>query len=493
MVFWRKKNDGFEWQKYVRTTVLVRRKERRQKLEEAGAAAVFGVRQAQWKTLAHMRTAALAVGRGLVACARALRSGAIKGWTLGWPRVLSALAATGHGLQAFASAVWRGIGAGMFSTGQALMAAATAMRIGFARHISPRIALAVSWLGAYLRPLFVRLGEPELAMPLGLVAGISGVATAAHLVLHGLSGETLLIGSFALALFTLWIAALNTRDPATEGGSFPLRSRIAEWWSQRSFQMSRLLSPTAIAVPTVIAVAGFGAWQFYDRTGGAPELPQLPSLSLPNIEVSAINPFKAETLTGRATVLDGGHLRIARQTIRLDDIEALLPAQTCETSRARTWRCGRSATAKLKRLVRRRRITCTIAGEGTEGIKRATCSVAERDLGAELVRLGYAFAAPGLLTNYKSEEAEARANKRGIWQGTALRPAEYRAARWQQATKKAPGGCPIKGRVHRRKRLYALPWDRGYDRVRVRERRGGQWFCSEQEARQAGFVHPSQT
>ena len=46
MFFWRKRNEGFEWREYVRTTILVRRQERRQKLHDAKDAAVFGVKQA---------------------------------------------------------------------------------------------------------------------------------------------------------------------------------------------------------------------------------------------------------------------------------------------------------------------------------------------------------------------------------------------------------------------------------------------------------------
>ena len=39
-MFWRRKNDGFEWQRYVRTTRLVRRKARRERLEQAQAVKV---------------------------------------------------------------------------------------------------------------------------------------------------------------------------------------------------------------------------------------------------------------------------------------------------------------------------------------------------------------------------------------------------------------------------------------------------------------------
>ena len=46
MFGWRKKQDGFEWHDYVRTTILVRRAKRRQKVGEAKDAAVHGIKDA---------------------------------------------------------------------------------------------------------------------------------------------------------------------------------------------------------------------------------------------------------------------------------------------------------------------------------------------------------------------------------------------------------------------------------------------------------------
>ena len=44
MFGWRRRNDGFEWREYVRTTILVRRKNRRDRVEQAGKAAVDGLK-----------------------------------------------------------------------------------------------------------------------------------------------------------------------------------------------------------------------------------------------------------------------------------------------------------------------------------------------------------------------------------------------------------------------------------------------------------------
>ena len=68
-----------------------------------------------------------------------------------------------------------------------------------------------------------------------------------------------------------------------------------------------------------------------------------------------------------------------------------------------------------------------------------------------------------------------------------MRPAVFRAKVWDEAKKRAPDGCPIKGQVAGGSRIYVLPWSPDYDRVRVQKARGERWFCSEQEAVSAGF------
>lgn len=65
-----------------------------------------------------------------------------------------------------------------------------------------------------------------------------------------------------------------------------------------------------------------------------------------------------------------------------------------------------------------------------------------------------------------------------------LPPASDRAARQQSG----PTGCRIKGNINLRgEKIYHLPGDRDYDRTRIDLARGERWFCSEEQARQAGW------
>jgi hypothetical protein len=114
--------------------------------------------------------------------------------------------------------------------------------------------------------------------------------------------------------------------------------------------------------------------------------------------------------------------------------------------------------------------------------------VGDKDLGAELVRQGYVFADGSILARYAGQEREARAAKAGLWAGgEAERPAAFRAKVWEEARRRSPEGCPIKGQVSGGSRYYVLPWAPDYERLRVQRGRGERWFCSEQEAVSAGF------
>ena len=98
------------------------------------------------------------------------------------------------------------------------------------------------------------------------------------------------------------------------------------------------------------------------------------------------------------------------------------------------------------------------------------------------------FAGGGLFASYSGLERQARDAKAGIWAaGDAERPSEFRAKVWEEAKRRAPDGCPIKGLVTGGDRVYVLPWSPDYERGRIQKARGERWFCSEREAEAAGF------
>jgi endonuclease YncB( thermonuclease family) len=196
-----------------------------------------------------------------------------------------------------------------------------------------------------------------------------------------------------------------------------------------------------------------------------------------------------KSLQGRATAIAGDLLRISGTTVRLAGVEAPERQQLCGAgSGNRRPRCGAAAQAALSELVGGRPIACALSGTDEAGRPLATCTRDKLDINAELVRQGHVFAASGLFASYTGAEREAKAAKAGVWAGgDVLRPSDFRAKIWDEAKRRAPDGCPIKGLVTGGSRVYVLPWAADYERGRIQKTRGERWFCSEEEARAAGW------
>lgn len=195
----------------------------------------------------------------------------------------------------------------------------------------------------------------------------------------------------------------------------------------------------------------------------------------------------ASLLSGRATVVDGDTLEIAGERVRLEGIDAPEASQTCGGGWFGTWSCGRAATAQLRWLVGGRRVDCEAAGRDKYGRVLGWCTADGRDINAEMVRTGHAWAFVRYSTRYQAVEAETRRAKVGIWKGGAEPAWVYRERRWAAAEPAAPKGCAIKGNVTANGHIYHMPWSPWYAKVRIEPAKGERWFCSEAEAEKAGF------
>ena len=134
-------------------------------------------------------------------------------------------------------------------------------------------------------------------------------------------------------------------------------------------------------------------------------------------------------IVGRAWVVDGDTIHVGGLRIRLEDIDAPERDQTCTDPAGKAWPCGVAATRHLRERIAGQSLTCAPRARDRYGRVIAGCTLSDgSDLNAWLVRQGWALAS-GFSRAYASEEAEAKAQKRGIWAGSFVAPREWRAHR----------------------------------------------------------------
>jgi endonuclease YncB( thermonuclease family) len=348
-------------------------------------------------------------------------------------------AALAAGSRAAGGAAREGVRAGAGALGLALQAVGS---------------LLARLLRAIARPIIDLVARPNVGGPLVLAGAIA---------LGAGMGRSRGVGFDSEAMATLAIGTVLMSCV------LPMLAQLTSW-------RPRLSAAGVLAVMSLTVLAGGAAW--FASGGGVGSIASVAG-SLPLIG-------SGTPLKGRGYAVGPDTLRVGGTSVKLAGIEAPESEQRCGRG-GNKWRCGAVAETVLSRLVNGRTVSCALSGTDAAGRALGQCSVGQKDVGAELVRQGYVFADGTFLGRYTGEEYEARAAKAGLWAGDVERPAAYRAKVWEEAKRRAPDGCPIKGQVSGASRIYVLPWSTDYDRARVQKTRGERWFCSEQEAEAAGF------
>jgi endonuclease YncB( thermonuclease family) len=195
-------------------------------------------------------------------------------------------------------------------------------------------------------------------------------------------------------------------------------------------------------------------------------------------------PAGALTLTGQAQVTDGDSMVVAGKRIRLHGIDAPERAQRCDIS-GRNWACGVWAAEVLSGIVGAGVLACEAVETDRYGRTVARCTVSGRDVSAQMVQAGAAMAYARYSKDYIGLERTAKAQAFGIWSGMVTVPGTYRQL---AKTAPAPIGCKIKGNINAKgKRIYHSPGQRDYGATRISKAKGEAYFCTEAEARAAGF------
>lgn len=216
-----------------------------------------------------------------------------------------------------------------------------------------------------------------------------------------------------------------------------------------------------------------------------------------------------------AIVKDGATLQLAGITYRLDGIDAPAFDQMCVDDHADPWTCGVEARDQLTKLIGARGVHCEdLVPDKTFPKRHAGLCTADGEttsLNQLLVRQGFALnSEPSAKGGFKDDETAAKDERRGLWRGCFVAPAEFRHGKKDGTLLGAacrsdkdreirevlfpeepamPPGCNIKAKFAVRARvtgnlgIYHLQGCRSYAPLTKPDR----WFCSEEDAQAAGF------
>jgi endonuclease YncB( thermonuclease family) len=267
------------------------------------------------------------------------------------------------------------------------------------------------------------------------------------------------------------------------------------------------------------AIAGFVVRSYF--SGSAPGPPARRSrqgeLVMRALIAAALIAVAAPAVAAEAIVTDGGTLILDGALYRLDGIDAPQTDQTCLDAKGAAWTCGIAARDALREHVGKRAVRCTDRGrDSNAGSRRiGECFAGDEMLSLNqwMVRQGWAldFGQAAKSRRYGVDRSSAIASGAGLWKGCFVAPDDLRritisTARLLGAAcpktnnmkvretlfpeyPAMPAGCDVKGRIVLRSQvggfrgIYHVPACRSYPRTKTVNR----WFCSEDEARAAGF------
>ncbi|MEN5277992.1 thermonuclease family protein [Brucella sp. TWI432] len=130
-----------------------------------------------------------------------------------------------------------------------------------------------------------------------------------------------------------------------------------------------------------------------------------------------------ESLSGSVYVIDGDTLVLNKAHIRLLGIDAPEMEQSCQIA-GHDYLCGRDARNALRTKTDGAAIRCEKHGFDKFGRTLGRCYRGEANLNQWMVEQGWAIS----YGDYRTEEAEARRHKRGIWAGRFEMPDQWRKA-----------------------------------------------------------------
>ena len=126
-------------------------------------------------------------------------------------------------------------------------------------------------------------------------------------------------------------------------------------------------------------------------------------------------------------VTDGDSLRSGKLRIRLFGIDAPEMKQSCESANGAAWPCGIAARDAISDMLGAdKNLHCQLRDVDRYGRLIMQCFHQGQDIAAALVRAGLALSYREYSALYNNDEASAKANGTGMWQGDFAPPWQWR-------------------------------------------------------------------
>ena len=208
------------------------------------------------------------------------------------------------------------------------------------------------------------------------------------------------------------------------------------------------------------------------------------------LPLSVMEGLVAGDFTGRVQVIDADTWDVGRERVRIFGIDAPEMDQLCQNPQGQSWACGVWASEQVRQRYGGHKVACERLGQDRYGRTVARCFLNDRDVAREIVSAGLAFAYRRYSTDYVLDEKGAAVNVRGLHASNVQSPSEFRAARVsdRQSDITRDHDCTIKGNISSKgAHIYHVPSQYYYERTRISTAKGERWFCTEAQARTAGW------